>query len=148
MVMVVIGAGKSSIKRDEEVVFFPTFGYLADDRTTWVVHLHGWIFEPEEDSKVRHTVLELFRQFLGLTREEADTALFKKRAFAFIADNERGKTVPIHFGEKHYTLDQSDSNGHFKGTLRLAAEDAQYLLQIQRTDKESLTFQQLSAMFL
>ena len=39
---------ESPIKSDEEVVFFPTVAHRVGD--AWVVAIHGWIFEPEEDS--------------------------------------------------------------------------------------------------
>lgn len=121
------GGGDSPIRSDEVVVFFPTCGRL--DKETWIVPIHGWIFEPELDSPMRRLALDLFRRSLGLEKEEADAVTFKRRARAFLVDNERGKKLSIRLGGRVYPLEESAANGHFHGTVRLTGEEAQKLLQ-------------------
>ena len=36
----------SPIKRDEDVVFFPTAAWLSADMRHWVVPVHAWVFDP------------------------------------------------------------------------------------------------------
>jgi hypothetical protein len=88
----------SHIKTDEVVVFFPTCGRLDKETDTWMLPIHGWIYEPEEDSLKRAAALGLFRRALGLDEHKAETAVFKDRARLFLVDNERGKRVQLRFG--------------------------------------------------
>ncbi|MHC4984353.1 MAG: hypothetical protein ACYTF6_14450, partial [Planctomycetota bacterium] len=48
----------SSIKADEEVIFFPTAAYLDEGSSAWVVPVHGWIYEPEEESVWRTALID------------------------------------------------------------------------------------------
>ncbi|MHB1034245.1 MAG: phosphatidate phosphatase App1 family protein [Pirellulales bacterium] len=131
----------SDIKSDEAVLFFPTFARLDKDGTTWVVPIHGWIFEPELNSIRRAASLGLLRRILGLEKEQAETELFKSRARAFLVDNERGKVVSIRLGQKTYALNKSEANGHFEGTLRLPDREAKRLLKAQADKGAWLSFQ-------
>ena len=49
--------GDSQIKSDEQVLFFPTAAHWDGDRESWHVPVHGWIFEPEEDSVARSMIV-------------------------------------------------------------------------------------------
>jgi hypothetical protein len=122
---------ESPIKDDEEVVFFPTFGHLAEDGDTWLVALHGWIYEPESDSLKRRAALSAFRRFLGLDERAAQTTIFEERARTFLVDNERGKPIYIRLGEEIYALGPSGANGHFEGSLHLLPEMIDPLLRAQ-----------------
>ncbi|MCP4249901.1 MAG: App1 family protein [bacterium] len=116
------GQTASPIKADERVVFFPTFGHLDRDRAAWVVAIHGWIFEPEEDSLTRGAGLALFREFLELDEEDAVSAIFNQRARAFLVDNERDKRMAIRLGDREFAAGVSDIDGHFTHSLRIDAE--------------------------
>lgn len=111
----------SVIKGDEEVLFFPGYG-RRDGAGGWEVSLRGWVYEPEEDSVSRHLLMSLLSQGLGLRPEEIETATFRKRAWAFLVDNERRKRVAVRLGGAVHTLEPSAANGHFTGTVRLATE--------------------------
>lgn len=118
---------QSPIKRDEVVVFFPTHAHLDASGMTWIVSIHGWIHEPESDSIGRRLLLEAFRKALELEEADARSATFTARALPFLADNERGKMVPIRLGETVHRVGPSRPNGHFTGTVRLTVAEGQAL---------------------
>jgi hypothetical protein len=120
-----LGGIGAAIKSDEEVIFFPTFGHRDRDRATWNLHVHGWIYEPVPDNRRLRTLLEPFARSLGLEEQAAQLARFQDRAWPFLADNERGKTVHIRLGGNVYPAGRSEANGHFQGTVRLSAAEVQ-----------------------
>ena len=117
----------SKIKSDERVVFFPTAARLTDDGRSWIVPIHGWIFEPEEDDLLRNAGLDQFCDALGLERKQAGGAMFEKRARLFLVDNERGKRTGILVGNQTYTLDASQPDGHFTGAITISTESVNQL---------------------
>ncbi len=117
----------SGIRPDERVVLFPTFGHLASDDATWVVEIHGWIFEPETDSAVRAAGLKGLRHLLGLDKTDAQSALFTERALAFLVDNERGKRITAHLAGRDFAAGVSEPNGHFRGIARVPIDTAERL---------------------
>ncbi len=113
--------GLSDIKSDEELLYYPTFGYITPSGVT-ILEIHGHVYEPEEDSILRNRFLGVLRNTIGLKKDKAETELFKKRIRLFLVDNERNKSVSIKLGEKTFSLDKSASNGHFVSTLVLEKE--------------------------
>jgi phosphatidate phosphatase APP1 len=132
---------RSPIKSDEVVVFFPTFGRLDADGKTWRLPIHGWIFEPEENSIKRGLLLAWLRRSLGLEAGADETVFFKERARQFLVDNERGKRIAVRLGDGVHPLGESEANGHFHGEIRLSASDADLLLRLQGSNQRWLTFQ-------
>ncbi len=114
----------SPIKRDEVVTFFPTYGRLDPSGAFWTLSVHGWIFEPEAESPIRNAAIELLRKSLDLSEDDVATAIFRERARRFLVDNERGKRIPIQIGETIHLMEPSRPDGHFEGTVRLAASEA------------------------
>jgi phosphatidate phosphatase APP1 len=113
----------SQIARDEVVVFFPTYAHRTADGKSWNVQIHGQIFEPEESSLRRAALVEVMERSLGLSRRDAETAIFQKRVRAFLVDNERNKTIHIQLGDKVYRAGTSGPNGHFSTELVVSAEE-------------------------
>jgi hypothetical protein len=112
----------SSIKTDEEVIFFPTIGHLDEDSKAWIVPVHGWIFEPEEASVWRAALVEELLEHLELEPEASDDERFRRCARMFLVNNERGKAMQIRIAGRTSILRRSDSNVHFAGTERLGRE--------------------------
>ena len=44
--------------KNEQIVFFPTFANLTPDHRAWEVSIHGWIFEPAIDFRLRRYLLK------------------------------------------------------------------------------------------
>ncbi len=116
---------KSPVRSDEEVLLYPTYGALSPDGRDWVFSLHGRIYEPEENSLKRAALLSLLRRAIGLEKRASETEAFRERARLFLVDNERGKRVPVRFGERELRLRASRPNGHFTDTGRLGVVDAE-----------------------
>ena len=112
----------SEIAADEVVIFYPTYGRRTMDGKSWVLHVHGKIFEPEEDSLKRAALLGILRRSFGLSKEEEETATFKERARAFLVDHERNKTIHVRLGEGVLRAGKSGPNGHFSSDLVLSSE--------------------------
>lgn len=98
----------SAIKSDEHVLFFPTDAKLSDDGHAWLVPIHGWVFEPEEEDLFRAAALRGLQKTLGLAPDGPSTQIFEQRARLFLVDNERRKRVVIRIGEQTYPLGPSD----------------------------------------
>jgi len=120
-------ARASNVNADESLIFFPTLAYRSDDDGLWVARVQGWIFEAEADSRWRNASWAMFRRFLGLTPDQAETLLFQQRARPFLVDNERGKRVSIRIGASIYELEPSTADGHFVGQVRLDPRDVSRL---------------------
>jgi hypothetical protein len=112
----------SEVAADEVVVFYPTYAHRTTDEKSWVSHVHGRIFEPEEDSLKRAALLGILRRSFGLSKQEEETATFKDRARAFLVDNERNKTIHIRLGENIFRAGKSGPNGHFFTDLVVSNE--------------------------
>ena len=109
----------SRIKSDEQLLFFPTAARLSEDRQSWVVPVHGWIFEPEDNNTFRGRLVREIFQALGVRAEPTSKALFDKRIRWFLVDNERGKRFSIRVGQQTFALNESDSGGHFTATIKV-----------------------------
>ena len=114
---------KSEIKSDERVIFFLTTASFDPLKNQWEIPIHGWIFEPEENSIKRKVALFALAKVLGLESEDADTEVFKKRGRTFLVDNEGEKKISIHLGSTLHFAGESKSNGHFKNTFYLSSEE-------------------------
>ncbi len=131
LVMALFGWQSADIKDDETVIFFPTFGQFDPQAGVWNLDIHGWIFEPETDSRKRAAALGLLRRVLGLEADAEETEMFRQRARSFLVDNERGKELSIRLAGRTHTLGKSAANGHFQATLRLTKEEAEAALRMQ-----------------
>lgn len=116
--LVVGGAPVSELSRDEQIVFYPTFGARAEGERLWELAIHGCVFEPES----RRLTLGALREALelnGVQMSAAEAATFKQRARPFLQDHERGHRVVVRVGSRQFDLGESAPNGHFTATLRL-----------------------------
>ena len=112
------------IAADERVIFFPTNAVKVNE-THWNVPIHGWIFEPEEDSKKRKAFLGLFRRVLKVESNSTEEAILKHRIRAFLVDNEGSKTPLITLAGQEYRMMPSGNNGHFRTNLTVADNQLQ-----------------------
>lgn len=112
----------SRIAADERVLFFPTAASQWN-ATHWHVPIHGWIFEPEENSKKRRVFRSLLRRALKVPSGSASKQILDRRIQPFVFDNERFKQPIINLGGKEYTMSPSGKNGHFQTSLILPHEE-------------------------
>jgi len=115
-------APASTIKKDEEVIFFPTAAYLEVESGQWVLPVHGWIFEPEKDSILRNALLEGLAKVSKKFFKRAgdfDKKRFEDRLRMFIVDNERNKRIAISVQGQTFIMKSSKPNGHFYGEIKI-----------------------------
>lgn len=114
--------GQSTIRDDEQLLFFPTMAHFDEAEKEWLVPIHGWIFEPQDNSIVQRTVIRTIRSALGDNLDgEADRRL-RQRLGRFMVDNERDKRLRITIADQSFLLPPSDPDGHFQARLRVPAE--------------------------
>jgi len=113
----------SGLERDEEVLLFPTTGFRDPNTGAWTVPVHGWVFELEEGSAWRAGVAESFLRGLGVAKTSPDYPRCLERARWFLADNERGKRLPLRFDTGLLGfLGPTEGDGHAVNTLTLPPE--------------------------
>jgi hypothetical protein len=109
----------SSLKEDERIIFFPTSASLNAGGASWSVPIHGWVFEPEEDSVWRSVLVDEFVRWLEIDPGSVQKEVFQRRARMFLVDNERGKQFTIRAGGSFFQTETSAPNGHFYGGTSL-----------------------------
>jgi phosphatidate phosphatase APP1 len=119
----------STIKSDEEVMFFTTAAHRQGQR--WIVPVHGWIFEPEEHSVWRGGLLAGLRASLHIGARDPGRARFERRARWFLVDNERGKTLTVRAAGHETRMSSSKPNGHFRGELKVSGWPSARALEIR-----------------
>ncbi|MEK6238732.1 MAG: DUF2183 domain-containing protein, partial [Planctomycetales bacterium] len=135
---------QSQIDSDESVIFFPTYAHPHPRRDTWVVLVHGWIFEPDRESRLRSALMKVLFRYLRIEKDEIQQQLSTDRARAFLVANERGKKISVRLGGRVHTLKKSRGNGHFHGKLELTLEEARSLAEEQEFLGNSLSFQAIT----
>lgn len=126
----------SQIKSDEQVVLFPVAAHLRADGRTWIVPLHGWVFESERDDLLRRAALGQLGRTLGLGSDVATSELFKRRAAPFLVDNERAKWIQVQIAGQVHKLQSSEANGHCYGSVLVDAQHAREYAQQGRLTVE------------
>lgn len=122
-ILVILGGSLgSSIKSDETTTFFQTYASQTPDGEFWNFHIHAWVYEPEEGSRTRGTLLKHLADRLGLQGDEAASKMFIERARYFIVDNERGKSIPIRIAGNEVMVGPSEPNGHIHQTVKIRAK--------------------------
>jgi hypothetical protein len=112
-------APAAELKPDEELLFFPTYAWRSPDGSGWTAELHAWVFEPERDSVKRGFLLDRLENALGLSKGASESGIFRERAAAFIADNERGKRIRVRLGDRLFDLGKTGADGHVRSRLGL-----------------------------
>ncbi len=112
----------SEIRSDERVIFFPTLARLSDDGAEWIVPVHGWIFEPEENDLLRGAGVNWAADALELPPDSEDNARFRSRIRWFLVDNERGKEIVIDIAGYEHELSPSTPAGHFSDEIRVPVD--------------------------
>lgn len=134
-------AAVSSIRADEEVVFFPTYASLSADGETWTLPIHGVVYEPEKEPLRRGAMVSAVRESLELRPGTPEAENLDRRLRLFLVDNERGKRVLVRLGTKVYEAAESEPNGHFYGKILLTAAEGARLSGEQGAENGWLSFE-------
>jgi phosphatidate phosphatase APP1 len=110
-----------SLRDDETVVLFPALGWRAAEGAPWTVELHGWIFEPEDDDRLRRASIAAARAALGIEAEAEQSATFRDRIAPFLVDSQRGKVATVRVAGQQWSTPPTGANGHFALVFELPA---------------------------
>jgi len=112
-----LGGQTSNLKRDQEVVFYPSMCRCVDGKT-WETEIHGCVYEPDK----RRTALALLRGALALEHvhlTEAQNTIFTERARLFMVDHKGGKRIVARIGGRDFELGKSRPDGQFSAVIQL-----------------------------
>lgn len=112
------------VKAEETVVFFPTCGFLDEERQSWVAPMHGWLFRPDEGSLARRFALGTLRRALDIEPTPDEEPVFLRRAWPFVVDNVAGRELTARIGGDFVLLEPTGENGHAAGAARISAAAA------------------------
>jgi hypothetical protein len=134
-------AQRSPIKSDEDVLFFPTAGWLAreGDHEVWKLPVHGWIYEPELDDLLRESLLLSLRQALDADPQQLASGVLEGRLRGFLVDNERDKRIEVELAGQVFALPASHADGHFEDVLSLPADAARAVSRDGRLTVRAIT---------
>jgi hypothetical protein len=148
VVLICIGVAYSA--DEEQVTFYPTYGYEEGDN--WVIpRMRIWVHERH---RLADGVVNKIATEMGDVHPE-ETNNFRSRIQAFVADSEFHEEVTFEFDEdpedKEYRLQDSrgnfpktDNNGLSEGMIKIPMAQAQELLRRQGSRNGWLTFRATS----
>jgi hypothetical protein len=123
-----VHAQVSNLKRDQEVVFFPTLACRSGSNC-WDLNIHGCVYEPDK----RTITLALIRAALGIEHVSltpAENKLFAQRARLFMVDHKADKKIVIRIGDAEFTLPKTGANGDFSTVLHLSDSQVESLRKL------------------
>jgi hypothetical protein len=116
--------GMSPVKSDETVTLFTSAASpAADGSGAWDAEICGIIYELEQRCLLGPLMIKALRIDTASLQDD-ERLILNERLRLFLADNERGKSIPVRFAGATHVLPRSSPNGHFRGALRLTADQA------------------------
>lgn len=113
----------STVRTDEDVVFFQTAAWLDERDKRWHIPIHAWVYQPEQ-SHVRKGMIELaFKTAFGLGVTEQTQNNFNERVNLFLADNKSGRRLSIRIAGHGHTMPPTQPNGQVFEILSLSAHE-------------------------
>jgi phosphatidate phosphatase APP1 len=119
LAIIVSSISHKYVSDDEAVLLFTTSAHLDVKNHLWQIPVHGWIFERESDSWWRTASQEGILEILSLSDADPNGEILKRRLEMFLVDNERNKTLTVHFHGQSYSVGPSGANGHFHGLINI-----------------------------
>lgn len=111
----------SSLKKDETLLFYPTYAYLNKNKQI-TSQIHGCVYELEENSVLRKLLINGIKKIVGLNDIDEKSNRFKQLTRLFLVDNQSNKEISIEFLNNKHELSRSSSNGHFITEIELPNE--------------------------
>lgn len=132
------------LKRDKEVIAYPTYGYRKEvDRGAWVIPLRVWVSKARR-LPVPDEVLGIFASDMGALSPE-DLGRLRSRLSHFVADDDSRESVSVRFdrdpeGRTYDLPGLTDFNGLIQHDLEIPEAKARELLEAQGSGAGWLTF--------
>ncbi len=120
--------GKSRLRHDQSLVFYPSFGTFDPARREWKINIRGLVYHPSPHNLRRRLLVRLLRRAMSMQPAELQSEIFQQRINSFLIQHQRGSRFWIQVGNKTYRLRRKTRrNGHFGGVLRLSDGDIESL---------------------
>ena len=139
-----IGDVVDELRRDKEVIAFPTYGFRKPgDGGAWVMPLRVWVNKARR-LPVGDEVVGVFASDMGDLSGD-DIAQLRSRLRHFVADDDSRETVRLSFdddpeGRTHVVPEATDANGLVEHELEISADEARQLLAAQESSFGWLTY--------
>lgn len=140
----IVDAVADELRRDKEVIPYPTYGYQKKgDANAWVIPLRVWVSKARR-LPISNEVVGVFVSDMGaLDGDEIER--LRSRIRHFVADDDSGESVQLKFDDdpedQVYDLPgKTDFNGLIEHDLEIPAAKAAGLLAAQGSDSGWLTF--------
>lgn len=114
----------SSLKPDENLVFFDTAAAVDSAPNAWQIPLHAWVYEPEDSLIRKRAIAEVLDRAYGLRVTDATRENFARRINLFLVDNERNKDIVVRVAGQLATLPPTQPNGHTYHSITLNQQAA------------------------
>lgn len=129
---------RTTLSRDESVVFYPSFGYpISTD--TWVVVIQGCMFDPRVTWLRRKPMLGLIRRFMRVDHLGEES--FRHRMRQFLVNGAVGRKVTVRIGAHEAMIGPSDAAGLFRGEVAVPADELPVEAESTTPQVSWLTFQ-------
>lgn len=110
------------LKRDEDIVFYPTIAHRVPGETVWRMTVQGCVFEPEQRGLMTAALREAL-ELKGVKMTPAEEKVFNERARLFLVDHERGKRIFVRVGSQAFAVGKSKRDGRFSREIRVGEAD-------------------------
>lgn len=111
---------RSTVGREEQIVFYPSFASRTDDGRGWALVIQGCVFDPKIPWLRRTPVMGLIKRAMRVDR--AADEYFRQRMRQFLMSGLRGRAVSVAVGGREFHVAESDYMGLFRGTIELNDE--------------------------
>ncbi len=135
----------SDIDRDEVVVFFNTAAHRDKDGDSWIIPIHGVIYEPNVSVHRRRAMVLA----LGRFADDSEDLILESRNLIerldyFLVDNERGQDIAVRIGDKVFEVGESAADGHFDDTIRLSDAEVKRLIKAGGGKSNALEYEAIT----
>jgi phosphoserine phosphatase len=113
---------RTTVSRDEAVVFYPSFGY-RDGNGAWTLVVQGCVYHPRITWLRRKPVLAVIRRAMRV--DQVGIAHFQQRMRQFLVHFAPGRYISVRAGDQEASLGPSEAVGLFRGELTVPVTELQ-----------------------
>lgn len=117
---------RTSVSREDAVVFYPSFAARREDGS-WNAVIQGCAYHPRVTWLRGKPVLGLIRRFMRVDREGDE--FFRTRMRQFLVNAAAGRKVSIALGNQQFSVGPTDAAGLFRTEITLRADDLPTVLE-------------------
>ena len=117
----------TNLTAQDQVVLFPSLGYLSRDKQHWIIDLHGDVYAPSAKISLgKKLLLRWLKRSMRASDEDFASELFLHRINRFLSDDRGGRRIAVEVGDHTYVLTKkSHRNGHIHAPLRIPISQLQ-----------------------